>query len=211
MWQQILPGLRIKLFMTVLLGVIYPLVMTGLAQVLFRDKANGSLRTSGGNVIGSELIGQNFTKAEYFQPRPSAAGNDGYDPTASGGSNYGPTNQKLIDRVKASIGKFRKENPEYTGALPADLVTASASGLDPHLSPDSVKAQAPRVAKARGASLERVNELIAQFTEGPGLGLLGEPRVNVLMLNLELDTKFPRKSASGKVIALQSGDRHEIP
>jgi len=193
MWQQILPGLRIKLFMTVLLGVIYPLAMTGISQVLFPGKANGSLKTSGGKVIGSELIGQNFSKAEYFQPRPSAAGSDGYDATASTGSNYGPTNQKLIDRVKVSIEKFRKENPDYTGPLPADLVTASASGLDPHLSPDSAKAQAVRVAKARGVSLDRVNELISQVTEGPGLGLLGEPRVNVLMLNLELDRQFARK------------------
>ena len=193
MWQQILPGLRIKLFMTVLLGVIYPLAMTGISQVLFPGKANGSLQTSGGKVIGSELIGQNFSKAEYFQPRPSAAGSDGYDATASTGSNYGPTNQKLIDRVKASIEKFRKENPDYTGPLPADLVTASASGLDPHLSPDSAKAQAPRVAKARGISLERVNGLISQVTEGPGLGLLGEPRVNVLMLNLALDSQFPHQ------------------
>jgi K+-transporting ATPase ATPase C chain len=193
MWQQLLPGLRIKLFMTVLLGVIYPLAMTGISQILFPDKANGSLKTSDGKVIGSELIGQNFTKAEYFQPRPSAAGSDGYDATASNGSNYGPTNQKLVDRVKASIEKFRKENPDYTGPLPADLVTASASGLDPHLSPDSARAQASRVAKARSVSVDRVNDLISQFTEGPGLGLLGEPRVNVLMLNLALDSQFPRK------------------
>src|SRR5262245_10070817 len=109
MWEQILPGLRIKIFMTILLGVVYPLAMTGICQVLFPHRANGSLITAGGKVIGSELIGQNFTKPEYFQPRPSAAGNDGYDATASAGSNYGPTNQKLIDRVKASAGKFRKE------------------------------------------------------------------------------------------------------
>ena len=128
MWQQILPGLRIKIFMTILLGVIYPLAMTGISQVLFPHQANGSLITAGDKVIGSELIGQNFTKAEYFQPRPSAAGNDGYDAANSAASNYGPTNQKLIDRVKASIAKFRKENPDYTGPLPADLVTASASG-----------------------------------------------------------------------------------
>src|SRR5260370_26903654 len=178
MWQQILPGLRIKLFMTILLGVIYPLAMTGISQVLFRDKANGSLKTSGGKVIGSELIGQNFTRPEYFQPRPSAAGNDGYDPTSSGGSNYGPTNQKLIDRVKASIEKFRKKNPDYTVPLPADLVTASASGLDPHLSPDSARAQAPRVAKARGASLHRVNDLIPQFTKRPRLALFAHPHLH---------------------------------
>jgi K+-transporting ATPase ATPase C chain len=194
MWQQLLPGLRIKLFMTVLLGVVYPLVMTGISQALFPFQSNGSLITSGGKVIGSELIGQNFARPEYFQPRPSAAGNDGYDATASSGSNLGPTNQKLIDRVKASVDKFRKENPDYAGPIPADLVTASASGLDPHLSPDSAKAQAPRVAKARGANVDQVNQAIVQFTEAPDLGILGEPRVNVLRLNLALDRQFPRKS-----------------
>jgi K+-transporting ATPase ATPase C chain len=193
MWQQILPGLRLKLFMTVVLGVLYPLGMTGICQILFPYKANGSLVTAGGKVIGSELIAQNFTKPEYFQPRPSAAGNDGFDATNSGGSNYGPTNQKLIDRTKAAIEKFRKENPDYSGSIPADLVTASASGLDPHLSPDSAKAQAARVAKTRGVGVDQVNQLIAQFTEGPDLGLLGEPRVNVLNLNLALDRAFARK------------------
>ena len=191
MWQQILPGLRIKLFMTLLLGVVYPLAMTGISQFLFPYKANGSLITSGDKVIGSELIGQNFSKPEYFQPRPSAAGADGYDGTASSGSNYGPTNQKLADRVKASIEKFRKENPDYSGPIPADLVTASSSGLDPHLSPDSAKAQAARVAKARGVTVEQVNRLIAKLTEAPDLGLLGEPRVNVLKLNVTLDQQFP--------------------
>ena len=187
MWQQLLPGLRIKLFMTVLLGVVYPLAMTGICQVLFPHRSNGSLITQGEKVIGSELIGQNFAKPEYFQPRPSAAGNDGYDATASGGSNFGPTNQKLIDRVKASIEKFRKENPDYQGPIPADMMTTSASGLDPHLSPDSAMAQVPRVAKARGVSVEQVNQLVGQLTEGPDLGVLGEPRVNVLRLNLALD------------------------
>jgi potassium-transporting ATPase KdpC subunit len=193
MWKQILPGLRINIFLTILFGVVYPLVITGISQLAFPHKANGSLIVSDGKTIGSELIGQNFTRPEYFQPRPSAAGNDGYDPTASGGSNFGPTNQKLIDRVKASIEKFRKENPDYKGPIPADLVTASASGLDPHLSPDSAKAQAPRVAKARGARLDQVQQLIAQSTEMPSLGLLGEPRVNVLKLNLALDQEFPRR------------------
>jgi potassium-transporting ATPase KdpC subunit len=193
MWSQILPGLRMKIFMTVLLGVIYPLVLTGLCQVLFPHQANGSLAVAGGKVVGSSLIGQNFTKPEYFQPRPSAAGNDGYDATASGGSNYGPTNQKLIDRVKASVEKFRKENPDDRGPIPADLVTASASGLDPHLSPAAAAVQAARVAKARGAALERVSRLIAQYTAGPDLGLLGEPRVNVLELNLALDRELPRR------------------
>jgi K+-transporting ATPase ATPase C chain len=193
MWQQILPGLRLKLFLTLLLGVIYPLAITGISQVLFPHQANGSLVTVNGKVVGSELIGQNFAKPEYFQPRPSAAGNDGYDPTASSGSNYGPTSQKLVDRVKASIDKFRKDNPDYTGPLPADLVTASASGLDPHISPDSAAAQAARVAKARGVSTDQVSQLIAKVTEGPDLGLLGDPRVNVLKLNLALDQKFPRR------------------
>lgn len=193
MWQQILPGLRLKLFLTILLGVLYPLAITGISQVLFPHQANGSLITANGRVVGSELIGQNFAKPEYFQPRPSAAGNDGYDPTASGGSNYGPTNQKLADRVKASIDKFRKDNPDYTGPLPADLVTASASGLDPHISPDSAAAQTARVAKARGVSAGRIDQLVARFTEGPDLGLLGEPRVNVLKLNLALDSEIPRR------------------
>ena len=193
MWAQILPGIRIKIFMIVLLGVVYPLVITGICQVIFPHQANGSLITVSGKVIGSEIIGQNFTRPEYFQPRPSAAGNDGYDATSSGGSNYGPTNQKLIDRIKASVEKFRKENPEYQGPIPADLVTTSASGLDPHLSPDSAQAQVPRVAKTRGVSLDQVRQLIAQFTEGPDLGLLGDPRVNVLKLNLELDRRFAKK------------------
>jgi K+-transporting ATPase ATPase C chain len=193
MWQQLLPGIRIKIFMTIVLGVLYPLAITGVSQALFPHQANGSLITVNGKVKGSELIGQNFSKPEYFQPRPSAAGNDGYDPTASGGSNFGPTNQKLVDRVKTSIDKFRKDNPDYTGPLPADLVTASASGLDPHLSPDSASAQAARVAKARGVSTGQVSQLIAQMTEGPDLGLLGEPRVNVLKLNLALDEKYPKK------------------
>src|SRR5438874_1109060 len=193
MWEQILPGLRLKLFMTILLGVVYPLAITGICQVFFPHQANGSLIKTGGKVIGSELIGQNFSRPEYFQPRPSAAGSDGYDSTSSGGSNYGPTNKKLIDRVTASVEKFRKENPDYQGPIPADLLTASASGLDPHISPASAEAQVPRVAKARGVAVERVTQLMAQFTERPDLGILGEPRVNVLTLNLELDRTIPLK------------------
>jgi potassium-transporting ATPase KdpC subunit len=193
MWQQLLPGLRITLVLTVLTGLIYPLTVTGLCQVFFRDKANGSLITVNGQVIGSELIGQNFTKPEYFQPRPSAAGNDGYDPTASGGSNLGPTNKKLIDRVQASVAKFHKDNPDYQGAIPADLLTTSGSGLDPHISPASADAQVERVAKARGASVDQLRTIVTAHTEGRDLGFLGEPRVNVLLLNLELDRLFPRK------------------
>src|ERR1035437_9571013 len=145
MWREIAPAFKTMLLFTVLLGVIYPLATTGLAKLMFPNAANGSLITANGQVVGSSLIGQNFTKPEYFQPRPSAAGN-GYDAMASGGSNYGPTNQKLIDRVKASIDQFRKDNPDYTGPIPADLVTASASGLDPHISPASAQAQASRIA-----------------------------------------------------------------
>ncbi len=192
MWEQILPGLRMKLFLTLLLGVVYPLAITGISQALFPKQANGSLVMAGGKVIGSELIGQNFVKPEYFHPRLSAAGDKGYDATASNGSQLGPTNQKLIDRVKASIDQFRKENPDYQGPIPADLVTASASGLDPDISPDSARAQAARVAKARGMSVDQVNSLIAQHTQQPDLGLLGEPRVNVLMLNLALDGRASR-------------------
>jgi len=192
MWKQIGPGLRINIFLTLLAGVAYPLAITGICQIVFPHQANGSLIMKGDRVIGSELIGQNFTRPEYFQPRPSAAGSDGYDATSSGGSNLGPTNRKLVDRVKTSVEKFRKENPDYSGPIPADLVTASASGLDPHISPASALAQAPRVSKARGASVDQVNLLIAQFTKRPDLGLLGEPCVNVLLLNIALDQYFPR-------------------
>ena len=193
MWKQILPAIRMTLALTVLTGLLYPGVVTGLSQLLFPTAANGSLIQQNGRIIGSTLIGQNFTHPEYFQPRPSAAGNDGYDPTASSVSNFGPTSQKLADRVKASVEKFRKENPEYTGPIPADLLTASGSGLDPHVSPASAAAQAPRVAKARGVSQERIRQLVAQFTEDRDLGFLGEPRVNVLRLNLALDQNYPAK------------------
>ena len=193
MWQQLLPGLRMTLVLTVLTGLIYPLAVTGLCQVFFRDKANGSLITVNDQVVGSALIGQNFSKARYFQPRPSAAGNDGYDGTASGGSNLGPTNQKLIDRVKASVDKFHKENPSYTGPLPADLVTMSGSGLDPHISPASAVAQVDRVARARGLSVDQIRSLIDAHMEGRDLGFLGEPRVNVLLLNMDLDRQFPAR------------------
>ncbi len=193
MWQQLLPGLRMALVLTVLTGLIYPLAVTGLCQVLFRDQANGSLITVNDQVVGSALIGQNFSKARYFQPRPSAAGNDGYDGTASGGSNLGPTNQKLIDRVKASVDKFHKENPGYTGPLPADLVTMSGSGLDPHISPASAVAQVDRVARARGLPVDQIRSLIDAHTEGRDLGFLGEPRVNVLLLDMDLDRQFSAK------------------
>ena len=193
MRHQIAPAFRLMLVLTVLTGLIYPGVVTGFCQVLFRWQANGSMLSVGGREIGSALIGQNFTKPEYFHPRPSAAGNDGYDATASTGSNYGPTNQKLFDRVKSAVEQFRKENPDYTGPIPADLLTASASGLDPDISPASAEAQAPRVAKARGIDLHQVEGLISENTKVADLGFLGEPRVNVLELNLKLDEAFPAK------------------
>jgi potassium-transporting ATPase KdpC subunit len=193
MLSQLWPALRINIFLLILLGVGYPLAVTGISQLVFPHQANGSLITRNGQVVGSELIGQNFTRPEYFQPRPSAAGNDGYDPTSSGGSNYGPTNQKLIDRVKASAAKFHKDNPDYQGPIPADLLTASGSGLDPDISPASAQAQEARVAKARGISQDQIGELVAQYTKSPDLGLLGEPRVNVLKLNLALDQQYPKK------------------
>lgn len=190
MWRQMMPGLRMTLFLTVLTGLAYPGLVTGLCQLLFPKQANGSLIEKNGRVIGSSLIGQNFTRPEYFQPRLSAAGNDGYDASASGPSNLGPTSRKLADRVKDSVEKFRKENPDFTGTIPADLLTASASGLDPHLSPAAAEAEAPRIAKARGVSVDQIQQLIAQFTEGRDLGFLGEARVNVLRLNLALDDRY---------------------
>jgi K+-transporting ATPase ATPase C chain len=193
MGRQLLIGLRMTLMLTILTGLLYPGLVTGICQVIFPNQANGSLILKNGHVIGSALIGQSFTRREYFQPRPSAAGNDGYDPTASGGSNLGPTSQKLADRVKSSIAQFRKDNPDFTGPIPADLVTASGSGLDPQLSPASISAQAPRVAVARGISINQIQQLASEFTEDRELGFLGEPRVNVLRLNMALDEHFPGK------------------
>jgi K+-transporting ATPase ATPase C chain len=191
MWRQMATAFKMMLVLTALTGLLYPGVVTGLCQILFPARANGSLIVANGQVIGSELIGQNFKKPEYFQPRPSAAGNDGYDPTASGASNLGPTSQKLADRVKDSVASFRKNNPDYTGPIPADLVTSSGSGLDPDISPASAEAQAARIAKARGVSTDQVKDLIAAHTKGRDLGFLGEPRVNVLEINRALDRAAP--------------------
>jgi len=191
MRYQILPAFRVTLLLTLLTGLVYPGLIWGVCQLLFPHRASGSLVEVNGRTVGSALIGQNFTKPYYFHPRPSAAGNDGYDASASNASNYGPTNQKLIDRVKADAEKFRNENPNYQGPIPADLLTASGSGLDPDLSPASARAQAPRVAEARGTTLEQIEQLISAHTEGRELGFLGEPRVNVLALNIELDKQFP--------------------
>ena len=243
--QHIRPAIVLLVIFTLLTGVLYPLGFTVLAQAFFPHQAAGSLIKKNGKVIGSELIGQNFSKPEYFQPRPSSAGS-GYDATASSGSNLGSTSAKLVrgttkmddkkkevvdfDGINLRIVHFCLDNDipyessepldrfkDATGGLddvklikafnddkapllfkakapiPADAVTASGSGLDPHISPDSAQAQAARVAKARGISADQANQLIARFTEGPDLGLLGEPRVNVLKLNLALDQQFPRK------------------
>ena len=189
--NQIKITILATIVMTILFGLAYPLVFTGLAQVLFPHQANGSLVTVNGKVAGSELIGQSFTKPEYFHGRPSAAGNNGYDAANSSGSNLGPTNQKLVDRVKADVQKFRAENPDYTGPIPADLLTSSGSGLDPHISPASAEAQVARVAKARGVTPDRIAELVAKHTDGRQWGIFGEPRVNVLLLNIDLDQSVP--------------------
>jgi len=173
---------------TLLLGIAYPLVVTGIAMVLFPRKANGQLIQRGGKPVGSRIIGQAFTGPGYFHSRQSAAGN-GYDAANSGGTNLGPTNQKLIDRVRQDADSLHAENPGES--IPADLVTTSASGLDPDISPASAEFQLPRVARERGMRLDDVRQLVAQHTAGRQLGFLGEPRVNVLGLNLDLDSKRP--------------------
>ena len=245
MLKQLKAGFMMMLVMTVLTGLIYPAVITGIAHVVFRDRADGSLIVSNGHVVGSRLIGQNFTKPEYFHPRPSAAGS-GYDPTASAGTNLGPTSAKLVngttkvddkknevvdfDGIKNRIVHYCVDNGlPYDSSMPLDLfkdaqgnlddvklikafndekaplvfapktpipadaVTTSASGLDPHISPANAQAQAPRVAKARGVSVDQVLEVLARHSEGRTLGIFGEPRVNVLELNLDLDRRLPMK------------------
>jgi potassium-transporting ATPase KdpC subunit len=190
MLNHLMPAVRVTLVLTVLTGALYPALITGLAKAFFPHQANGSLIEANGKVIGSELIGQKFTKPEYFQGRPSAAG-DGYDASNSGGTNLGPTSQKLADRIKTDAEKFRKDNPDFSGPIPSDLLTTSASGFDPDLSPASALAQAPRVAKARGVSRDTVEGLVTNHIEGRQLGFLGEPRVNVLKLNMDLDHLHP--------------------
>ena len=189
--KQLAIAIKITILFTLLTGLVYPLAVTGLAQLIFPRQANGSLIEAKGKVVGSELIGQSFSRPEYFHGRPSAAGN-GYDGTASGGSNLGPTSQKLIDRVRDDAKKFRAENPGFTGPIPADLTT-SASGLDPDISPASAEAQVARVAAARGVSAGRMQQLVAAHTEDRQFGILGEPRVNVLQLNLALDQATPMR------------------
>ncbi len=179
---------------TVVLGVLYPLVVTGLAQALFPDRANGQLIYRDGRLVGSRLLGQPFSSPGYFRSRPSAAGPAGYDAAASGGTNLGPTNAALVDAVQARIEAARLENPGVL--VPIDLVTSSASGLDPHISPAAAAFQVPRVARERGVAEAVLRQLVAEFTTPRDLGVFGEPRVNVLLLNLALDERYPAGGSS---------------
>ena len=187
--KNLLTAVLMTIVTTVLFGLVYPLAVTGIAQLVLTDKANGQLiKRSDGTIIGSKIIGQPFSGPGYFHSRPSAAGN-GYDATASAGSNLGPTNQKLIERIKDDAVRLQDENPGKP--VPIDLVTTSASGLDPHISPAATEFQIRRVARERGMSENELAALVARHTEGRTLGILGEPRVNVLLLNLELDERKP--------------------
>jgi potassium-transporting ATPase KdpC subunit len=186
MWSELGKACRVAVVLIVATGLIYPALVTAAAQFLFPWQAHGSLLRSGGRVAGSALIGQVFERAEYFHPRPSAAGN-GYDAAASAGSNLGPTSLALVRRVEADVRHYRADNVYPAGPIPADAVTASGSGLDPHISPANAWIQAPRVARARQVPERRVLEMVTRWTERPWLGFLGESRVNVLMLNLDLD------------------------
>lgn len=186
--ENIFAALRVTLVTLVLTGLVYPFAMTGMAQALFHDRANGSLvHDEKGTVVGSELIGQVFANPAYLQGRPSAAGN-GYDATSSSGSNFGPTSKKLQDRVAADVARLHKENPEAPMPVPTDLVTASASGLDPDISIAAATYQVARVAMARGMPVDAVRGLVEKYTQGRTFGILGEPRVNVVALNLALDS-----------------------
>jgi potassium-transporting ATPase KdpC subunit len=188
MKKNLITAVLMTIATTILLGIVYPLVVTGITQVIFPKKANGQLIQKGGKTIGSTIIGQGFSGPGYFHSRPSAAGN-GYDAANSGGSNFGPTNQKLVDRVKGDVASAEAENPGTP--VPIDLVTTAASGFDPHITPAAAEYQLPRIAKERGTTVDQLRALLAKHTEGRQLGILGEPRVNALELNLELDERFP--------------------
>jgi potassium-transporting ATPase KdpC subunit len=188
MKKNFLTAIWFTLVTTVLFGVLYPLAVTGMSQVLFRDRANGQLLETNGKIVGSRIIGQAFTGPSYFHSRPSSAGT-GYDPTASGGSYLGPTNKTLVDRVNSDVQRLHAENPSVP--VPVDLVTSSASGLDPHISPAAAEFQIPRVARERKISETDLRAMVARHTEGRQFGFLGEARVNVLELNLELDAAHP--------------------
>jgi len=185
MKKELILALRFTLITTLVFGLIYPLVVTGLSKLLFPKQAAGSLIEKNGRVVGSKLIGQSFSGDKYFHSRPSAAGN-GYDASASSPSNLAPTNQALIDRVKSDVAKLQQENPGVP--IPTDLVTASGSGLDPEISPAAAEFQIPRIAKARGISVDSLKSLVARHTQARTWGIFGEPRVNVLELNLDLDS-----------------------
>jgi K+-transporting ATPase ATPase C chain len=187
MRKQFTVAIGYTIITTIIFGLIYPLVVTGLSQLLFPKQANGSLIVKNGKILGSELIGQSFSSEKYFHSRPSNAGN-GYDPLSSGGSNLGPTNQALVTRVARDVAKLQEENPGVP--IPTDLVMASGSGLDPDISPASAAFQVARVAKARGVSEDQIRRIVAKHTQGRQWGVLGEARVNVLELNLELDESF---------------------
>jgi potassium-transporting ATPase KdpC subunit len=188
MKKNLVTSVLMTIATTILLGIVYPLVVTGISQLLFPKKASGQFIEANGKIVGSRIIGQAFSSPGYFHSRPSAAGN-GYDATASNGSQWGPTNQKLVDRVKGDVAAAQAENPGTP--IPIDLVTASGSGLDPEISPAAAAFQVPRVAKARGISETQIRDVVARHTESRQLGFLGEPRVNVLELNLDLDQQFP--------------------
>jgi len=177
--------------LTVLLGGVYPAAVWACGRLFWRDRADGSFVSVGGRVVGSELIGQNFTRPEYLHSRPSAAGKDGYDGTASSGTNKGPTDASLAKQIREAVAAARADRPGDARPVPADLVTSSSSGLDPHLSPDAALWQTARIAKARGVSEDRIAEVLRRHVEPRTLGFLGEPRVNVLLTNLDLDRSFP--------------------
>ena len=190
--RELLIAIKMTIVLTVLTGLAYPAVMVSIAHLLFPHQAEGSLIERDGRVVGSELIGQNFSAARYFHPRPSSAGDKGYDASSSGGSNLGPTNKALIESVKSRLKGVMEENPGISPAqVPIDLVTGSGSGLDPEISPAAAQLQVARVAKARGLSEEQVREIVTRFTRSRWMGILGEPGVNVLKVNLALDDLGP--------------------